>query len=58
VLDLQMGQTLWLGDSAFTLDRVIVVEPDRGAGFMSFAPRVMIHAADLPPPAWCSRPAA
>nr|MCU0958451.1 ABC transporter permease [Hydrogenophaga sp.] len=48
VLDLQIGQTLWLGDSAFTLDRVIVVEPDRGAGFMSFAPRVMIHADDLP----------
>jgi len=27
---------------------VIVVEPDRGGGFMSFAPRVMINAADLP----------
>ena len=48
VLELEIGQTLWLGDSAFTLDRIIVVEPDRGAGFMSFAPRVMIHADDLP----------
>jgi len=48
VLELEIGQTLWLGDSAFTLDKVIVVEPDRGAGFMSFAPRVMIHADDLP----------
>ncbi|TNF58984.1 MAG: FtsX-like permease family protein [Burkholderiales bacterium] len=47
VLDLQIGQTLWLGDRPFTLDKVIVVEPDRGAGFMSFAPRVMIHADDL-----------
>ncbi|TNF51401.1 MAG: FtsX-like permease family protein, partial [Burkholderiales bacterium] len=48
VLELQLGQTLWLGDRAFALDRIIVVEPDRGAGFMSFAPRVMIHADDLP----------
>jgi putative ABC transport system permease protein len=37
-----------LGDASFTLSRIIVVEPDRGAGFMSFAPRVMINAADLP----------
>jgi putative ABC transport system permease protein len=47
-LDLQMGQPLLLGDASFTLARVIVVEPDRGAGFMSFAPRVMLNAADLP----------
>jgi putative ABC transport system permease protein len=47
-LDLQMGQPLLLGDASFTISRVIVVEPDRGAGFMSFAPRVMINRADLP----------
>ena len=47
-LDLKIGQPLLLGDSSFTLAKVIVVEPDRGAGFMSFAPRVMINAADLP----------
>ena len=47
-LDLKMGQPLLLGDTSFTLSRIIVVEPDRGAGFMSFAPRVMINAADLP----------
>ncbi|MBS3995802.1 MAG: ABC transporter permease, partial [Hydrogenophaga sp.] len=46
-LDLQMGQPLLLGDASFTVSRVIVVEPDRGAGFMSFAPRVMINHADL-----------
>ncbi|MEZ5646699.1 MAG: FtsX-like permease family protein [Burkholderiaceae bacterium] len=48
VLGLELGQTLWLGDGHFTVARVIVIEPDRGAGFMSFAPRVMIHADDLP----------
>ncbi len=47
-LDLQVGQNLLLGDVALRIDRILVVEPDRGAGFMSFAPRVMIHDADLP----------
>ncbi len=47
-LNLQMGQPLLLGDSSLVIARVIVVEPDRGAGFMSFAPRVMINNADLP----------
>ena len=47
-LNLRLGDTLLLGDAALQLDRVIVLEPDRGAGFMSFAPRVMLNQADLP----------
>ena len=47
-LGLVMGDDLLLGESAFKIDRIIVVEPDRGAGFMSFSPRVMLHEADLP----------
>jgi putative ABC transport system permease protein len=47
-LDLQVGSPLLMGDSRFRIDKVIVVEPDRGAGFLTFAPRVMINAADLP----------
>jgi putative ABC transport system permease protein len=47
-LGLQLGDALLLGDAALTLDRVIVLEPDRGAGFMSFAPRVMLNERDLP----------
>lgn len=46
-LDIQVGQTLLLGDSRFKVSDVIVEEPDRGAAFMNFAPRVMINAADL-----------
>ena len=46
-LNLQMGQTLLLGDSGFRIARILVVEPDRGAGFMSFAPRVMLNTTDL-----------
>lgn len=47
-LGLAMGDPLLLGDAAFRIDRLIVLEPDRGAGFLSFAPRVMLHEADLP----------
>ncbi len=47
-LGLKPGDSLLLGDSAFRVSRLIVVEPDRGAGFMSFAPRVMLNQADLP----------
>ncbi len=46
-LGLQVGDPLLLGDAVFTVSAVIVVEPDRGAGFMNFAPRVMINHADI-----------
>jgi putative ABC transport system permease protein len=39
---------LGLGDRQLRITATIVREPDRGAGFMSFAPRVMLNAADLP----------
>ncbi len=46
-LGLKVGDSLALGSSNLKIDRIIVVEPDRGAGFMNFAPRVMINRADL-----------
>ena len=46
-LGLQPGQTLLLGDARFTVTRVIVQEPDRGMGFISFSPRVMVNQADV-----------
>jgi len=46
-LQLKLGDSIWLGDKALRLERVIVQEPDRGAGFMSFAPRAMLHTDDL-----------
>ncbi|MBN8495053.1 MAG: ABC transporter permease, partial [Burkholderiales bacterium] len=46
-LQLKMGDDLLLGDAAFEIAQIIVIEPDRGAGFMSFAPRVMLNQADL-----------
>ncbi|SCK45850.1 putative ABC transport system permease protein [Variovorax sp. HW608] len=47
-LGLKVGDTLLLGDAGLRIARVITLEPDRGAGFMSFAPRVMINQADVP----------
>ena len=47
-LGLAVGDPLLLGDSRFTVSRVVLSEPDRGAGFVNFAPRVMMNEADLP----------
>ena len=47
-LDLRMGDALLLGDAQLRIARIITLEPDRGAGFLNFVPRVMIHAGDLP----------
>ena len=46
-LQLKVGDPLLLGDAQLTITRIIVIEPDRGAGFMSFAPRVLLNEGDL-----------
>ena len=46
-LGLQVGDELLLGDSRLRITEIILNEPDRGAGFMSFAPRVMILQQDV-----------
>jgi putative ABC transport system permease protein len=46
-LGLQLGDTLLLGESSFRITRLIGIEPDRGAGFINFAPRALIHQADV-----------
>jgi putative ABC transport system permease protein len=42
------GGKLRLGDKQFVVERLITVEPDRGAQFINFAPRVLLNLADLP----------
>ena len=46
-LALTSGDALLLGDARFRIAELIALEPDRGTGFMTFAPRVMLNAADL-----------
>ena len=47
-LGLKVGDTVLLGDAGLRIARVITLEPDRGTGFLSFAPRVMLNQADVP----------
>jgi putative ABC transport system permease protein len=46
-LGLTIGDPLLLGDTQLKVARIIVIEPDRGTGFVNFAPRVMVNEADL-----------
>ncbi|MFK7962845.1 MAG: ABC transporter permease [Burkholderiaceae bacterium] len=41
------GSALQLGDVQFTLTELIALEPDRGGGFASLAPRILIPLEDL-----------
>ncbi len=46
-LALKQGDALLLGELSLRIAGVIATEPDRGAGFLNFAPRVMLAEADL-----------
>ena len=46
-LQLGLGDVLLLGEQRFTIARVLLQEPDRGAGFLGFSPRVLMRDRDL-----------
>lgn len=46
-LGLRVGDSLLLGAARFGIGAVLRFEPDRGAGFVNFAPRVLIHTQDI-----------
>src|SRR5690606_5751124 len=46
-LGVSIGDTVNFGDRAFRLGAVITYEPDRGTGFVNFAPRAMFALDDL-----------
>ncbi|MDO8177689.1 MAG: FtsX-like permease family protein [Undibacterium sp.] len=46
-LNLNVGAHIKLGDQSFSIAQIIAAEPDRGASFMNFAPRVMISMRNL-----------
>lgn len=41
------GGTVQLGEVALRVDRVLTLEPDRGANFVNFAPRILVGMEDL-----------
>ena len=47
-LQVKVGDPVLLGDATLRIGKLITFESDRGAGFMSFSPRVMLNTADLP----------
>ena len=46
-LGLLVGDKLLLGDAELRIGQIITTEPDRGAGFANFAPRVMVNMAGM-----------
>lgn len=46
-LKVAVGDPITLGEQQFTVAASIASEPDRGSGFLSFSPRVMIAMDDL-----------
>jgi putative ABC transport system permease protein len=46
-LEIKVGDDILLGERTLRISEVLMSEPDRGAGFMNFAPRIMMNQADL-----------
>lgn len=46
-LHIHLGDKVTLGDESFVVGGVISLEPDRGAGFVNLAPRIMMSMNDL-----------
>lgn len=46
-IGIQVGDAVLLGDMQLKVGAILVIEPDRGGGFMNFAPRVMLNQADI-----------
>ncbi|HEY0488053.1 MAG TPA: FtsX-like permease family protein [Telluria sp.] len=46
-LGTSVGGEITVGDKRFTIAQLIAAEPDRGASFVNFAPRVMMAMEDL-----------
>ncbi len=47
MMNLQLGQRLWVGEHEFEIGKVLMHEPDGTQGFSVTGPRVMMNVADL-----------
>lgn len=48
LLNVQVGDSLSLGETTLRVGAILLREPSRGGDMFSFAPRLMMNAADLP----------
>ncbi|NLC23724.1 MAG: FtsX-like permease family protein [Oxalobacter sp.] len=46
-LNLSAGDKITLGNTVFTISRILVSEPDKSLSFVNFAPRIMMSLPDL-----------
>jgi len=48
LLDVKLGEQVQIGDAQFVVAAVARTEPDQGASFYGFGPRVLMHFDDIP----------
>lgn len=47
LLDVDIGDRLSVGEASFAITGAVRSEPDRGASFLGYGPRVLMHMADI-----------
>ena len=48
LLDVEIGQQVTIGEAQFTVVAAARTEPDQGASFFGYGPRVLMHIDDIP----------
>lgn len=48
LMNLSIGDTLYVGEAPLTVTKVVINEPDRGSNFGGFGPRVLMNISDIP----------
>ena len=48
LLEVEVGQRVGIGDAEFLVTAAARTEPDQGASFYGYGPRVLMHYADIP----------
>lgn len=46
-LDAKVGDSISIGAALFIIDKVLLLEPDRGGNYFNLAPRILMHQQDL-----------
>ncbi len=47
LLNIQLGDEVWVGEQAFTAAKILTREPDSGSSYFSLGPRILINLEDL-----------
>jgi putative ABC transport system permease protein len=47
LMNIELGDSLAIGNKDFVVTNIVISEPDAGAGFAVFGPRVLMNTADL-----------